>query len=444
MSCADCLRPGRLLVPLLLPFLLALPGPTLAAAAEEFSFELAELEKTPLEWGGFGELRWEHTDANQDSLLRGLSPEDDPPATMDRLVGVLQVNGSYSHKSSSLHWLLQGAGQHDSMGWADSADIFELYGALKPAPHLSLTLGKSAYRWGKGYAWNPVGLINRRKDPNDPDEAREGYVTAGVDLIKSFSGKLQNVALTGVVLPVSDEINDDFGKRDQLNLAAKLYLLAWDTDIDLMLLAGDSRADAYGIDFAKNLASNFEVHGELAYQRQKNRLILPEDGLAVTSQEDSLSWLLGLRYLSASDVTTIVEYYHNEGGYSAEEMGRFYQLIGQGEALYQQTADPSLVEQARELSLKGYLAPQPGTDYLYCRFMAKEPFTILYFTPALTSIVNLDDESFSLTPELLYTGFTNWELRLRYSHLAGGTFSEFGEKLNSNKVELRLRYFFSS
>lgn len=28
--------------------------------------------------------------------------------------------------------------------------------------------------------------------------------------------------------------------------------------------------------------------------------------------------------------------------------------------------------------------PNPGRDYLYARFSLKEPFDLLYFTPALT------------------------------------------------------------
>ncbi|HCC54049.1 MAG TPA: hypothetical protein DEQ20_03860, partial [Desulfobulbaceae bacterium] len=72
----------------------------------------------------------------------------------------------------------------------------------------------------------------------------------------------------------------------------------------------------------------------------------------------------------------------------------------------------------------------------------KEPFDLLYFAPGLTAIMNLDDHSWSLSPEAVYTGFTNWELRLRFSLLNGAVFSEYGEKQNSNKLELRIRYFF--
>lgn len=45
-------------------------------------------------------------------------------------------------------------------------------------------------RWGKGYAWNPVGFVERPKDPNDPELAREGYWMASADYIVNFTGPL--------------------------------------------------------------------------------------------------------------------------------------------------------------------------------------------------------------------------------------------------------------
>ena len=55
---------------------------------------------------------------------------------------------------------------------------------------------------------------------------------------------------------------------------------------------------------------------------------------------------------------------------------------------------------------------------------------------------NLNDRSFSLSPELLYTGITNLELRLKASFIAGEGLSEFGEKQNDYRVECRARYYF--
>ena len=45
-------------------------------------------------------------------------------------------------------------------------------------------------------------------------------------------------------------------------------------------------------------------------------------------------------------------------------------------------------------------------------------------------------------PELLYTGVKNLDLRMRYYTLQGNSFSDFGEKLNSRRLELQARYYF--
>lgn len=158
--------------------------------------------------------------------------------------------------------------------------------------------------------------------------------------------------------------------------------------------------------------------------------------------ESATSYLAGIRYLTEFDLTSIVEYYHNGLGYTEDEMERFYQRVAAGEAQWISSGSDAILDQVRQLANKGYSRPNPGRDYLYARFSLKEPFDLLYFTPALTAIINLDDQSSSVTPELTYTGITNWEVQLRWIVLLGDDLSEFGEKQNSNKLELRLRYFF--
>ncbi|MBE9504687.1 MAG: hypothetical protein IME96_10975 [Proteobacteria bacterium] len=81
-------------------------------------------------------------------------------------------------------------------------------------------------------------------------------------------------------------------------------------------------------------------------------------------------------------------------------------------------------------------------DYLYLRISQKEPFDILYFTPSVTGIFNINDKSFSVAPELLYSGITNLELRFKAAFIAGKRETEYGEKQNDYKIELRARYHF--
>jgi hypothetical protein len=57
--------------------------------------------------------------------------------------------------------------------------------------------------------------------------------------------------------------------------------------------------------------------------------------------------------------------------------------------------------------------------------------------------MNLNDQSFSISPELLYTGIKNWEFRLKGLALVGAKGADFGEKQNDYRKEFRVRYYFS-
>jgi len=71
-----------------------------------------------------------------------------------------------------------------------------------------------------------------------------------------------------------------------------------------------------------------------------------------------------------------------------------------------------------------------------------EPFNWVYGAASVTAMVNLNDHSYQITPELSYTGFSNWELRGRLSVLGGQMQTEFGEKASSARLEVYARYYF--
>ena len=58
------------------------------------------------------------------------------------------------------------------------------------------------------------------------------------------------------------------------------------------------------------------------------------------------------------------------------------------------------------------------------------------------TIYNLYDRSFNLVPEVTYTGVENVELRFRFNYLNGDKGTEYGEKLNDWKAEVRVRFYF--
>lgn len=413
-----------------------------AHGAGEFSFDAAEFQKKPVEFGGYVELRHDQFQLNPDGAFYKLNFFNQPRSALNRSTAILKPYGKLSSGIATFSFRAHVERQDDNTG-SDQANRFEEFGvSLKPHAGFTLDAGKVAMKWGKGYAWNPVGFVERAKDPNDPELAREGFTLLAGDFIRNFDGPLQTVAFTPVLLPVTSNLNNSFGAPDHVNIAAKLYFLYRDTDIDFMFLSGGSRTRRFGVDFSRNLSSNLEIHGEWARIEDAQRPVIHAAGNVTTATSSVHSYLLGLRYLSERETTAILEYYRNGSGYSRDEMRGFYGLVNNGYTQFLSTANPSLLQRALALSQGGYGSPNSGRDYLYLRVSQKEPFDMLYFTPSVTLISNLGDRSFSVAPELLYTGINNVELRLRAFFLAGGANTDFGEKQNSRRLELMARIYF--
>jgi hypothetical protein len=110
--------------------------------------------------------------------------------------------------------------------------------------------------------------------------------------------------------------------------------------------------------------------------------------------------------------------------------------------VFNTTGNDALLKKAQNLNKGGYGRPQAWRNYIYLKTTQKDPFNLIYTTAGLTAIINIDDKSYSMTPEITYTGFTNWECRLRFTYLDGSSLTEYGEKQNESKGELRVRFFF--
>lgn len=271
---------------------------------------------------------------------------------------------------------------------------------------------------------------------HDPKIMAEAEVTFTLE-----DGRLQGSGSAEEV-PHASDINSDFGKPGHVNVAGKLYFLYRDTDIDLVYLGNGSKAPRFGFDFSRNLGSNMEIHGEWAHISDSQKQVVNAAGQVSSQQENVESYLIGMRYLTEGQTTYIAEYYHNGPGFSEKEATSFYRFTDTAVAQYQATGDAALLRRAQSLSQSAYGGPNPMRSYLYFRASQQDAFGIVYFTPAVTLMANLNDESFSLTPELFYTGISNLELRVRVYLLNGGRTSDFGSKQNTSKFEVYARYYF--
>ena len=423
--------------------------PQFVLAQEEYSFDFSEIEKEiekkPYSIGGYLEFRPTFYWLDDDAAFYKLEFYDRTyKSRLDEYNFRILMDASYE-KGIGEFFLRTNIDAVESDIESDvEAKIFEGYVSLKPSPSLTADLGKITLNWGKGYANTFVGFVQRPKNPEDPDLPREGFIMALTDYTKSFNGPLQTVTLTPVIIPVYEDLNDDFGEINYLNFAGKLYLLVYNTDIDFMFLNGDSKPSGFGVDFSRNITPNLEIHGEYAYINNFKKKFVDSDGNLFGETFDAKSYLVGMRYLTPFDTTFICEYYRNGTGFTTNEMENFYAFVDKGYDIFHASGDDFLIRKAASLAEASYGRRNPMRDYLYLRTIQKEPFDILYFTPAISWIFNIKDRSFSLSPEFLYTGITNLELRLKASFIVGEQDTEYGEKRNDYRAEFRFRYYFDA
>ena len=116
-----------------------------------------------------------------------------------------------------------------------------------------------------------------------------------------------------------------------------------------------------------------------------------------------------------------------------------------GDGQWWSNTDQDLIDRlpvGKDIDKGPFSRPNPMQRYMNFRVWWEEPRNLLYVTPGVQVLYNLDDQSFSVSPDISYTGYENLELRLRATVPVGDTLTEWGEKPNQYKIELRARYYF--
>ena len=414
------------------------------ANGQEPPVEIPPVDRKPYAANGFVELRpvmiWQDTDA---ALFRLRSFTDQAPdAQTMQLTSRLQLDASYRRGWFSAQTRSVVDTGYTSGDWTADATAYEAYLSLKPAPSLTIDAGKKTLKWGKGYLWNPAAFLDRPKNPEDPALALEGFMVLSADYIRTFDGSLQVVSVTPVLVPVFGDLNQSFGGRGHLNVAGKLYVLLHDTDIDVMFLTGGSRRARFGFDFSRNLRSNLEVHGEMTRVPHNLAAALEPAGALVQREQPATSLVMGVRYLTEANTTYIVDYFRNGTGYPPAEMETYFELVERGYEAWSVSDDQRALTLASRVTEAGYGRMNPMRNYVYGRVNQPDALGVLYLTLGASAIVNVDDGSYSLLPEVQYKPTENLELRWLANIQRGGSWTEFGEKPADVRVELRARYYF--
>jgi hypothetical protein len=410
-----------------------------APYAQDHSFEIPAVDsKTPaLEIGGNIDVNYSLLLNRTDSALFQLTNVGQSVSSVSASYPLdLYLNGDYQAGALGVHLKTQVDYAADNT--FDFA-LNEVYGSVKLSDSALLRLGKTIYNWGKGYAFNVVGFVNPVKDPENLDYyLGQGLFSVNLEYSKSLqSNVLKNLSLDFIAIP--PVILSPSGASDILdtNLAAKLYLLLWDTDIDLMGYLNRTGVWSVGMDFSRNIVPSLELHGEIAYSFGQPKNIISEGGLSSTSV-NGLSYLAGLRWLNSWNITTILEYYHNDAGLTSTEFMEYIDFL----QMAVDSGSSARVSQALSIRKSAFSGPDLMQDYAYLKLSWPEPFHLVDFTAAAFAIYSIDDNSALVALSFSYDPITNLEFVLTPTLLIGGPQTLYGAKPYEFSVSVLARYYF--
>jgi hypothetical protein len=413
----------------------------LTAFAEDYSFKIPEKDETKeekLSWSGNFYAQYSLFHPQESSPIYGVQFADDEIASdnLSQFYSNLYLNGNYQTKDIGFHLKTHLKDENNENG--TSFDVLEIYGNYNLTLNSFIQVGRIQYNWGKGYAFNPVGFINPLKDPSDPDAAKEGLQSAQIELFKSFSSDiLTTTALTFVVIPPEEQVNDRFAETDQTDMAAKLSLSLGTADVDLLGYYGDNDLSRWGAAFSHNLLTDLEVHGEIAYFSDALKSTIVEDQL-FQAEEEGYASLLGVRWLNPLNMTIIAEYYRNDAGLTKDEFQSYLDFLQQS----LDSGNESQINQALGYSQQNFKGNTLMQEYLYLSVQKPEPFDWLYFTPSVSVIYNIQDQSRLLFLTLSYKPVTNIELLFKPTFMIGDDDTEYGSQPFKQKVEMSLIWSF--
>jgi len=408
-------------------------------SAQDYSFDFEKFEKTPYEHIGIFKMQSDISKLNNSSDLYKLSFfNKEEKDFWDSYYASIQLKGSYEISKFKFTLDLKDKLSYTSNDeFENDFSIYESFLNSNLSINFDSQIGKKSVKWGKGYIWNPVSFVGRQKDINNINAGLEGFWMFKLNYVKSLSGILQNFSISPVIIPVNKEINADFSDVDNINFIMNNYFLIANIDFDTYLFFENSEFKKFGADFACNVLANWEIHAEYVFEKDVVTNSLNSNFNVGSMVDNSHKYLFGTRILFETNTTVILEYLHNDSGLDKEQMINFYDAIDSAIS-----GNPALLPIIKDYQFENFTNQFLMKDYLYFKFSHPEPFNVLYFTPSIFVLYNLNDNSKMIGVEFSYSRFNNLNLKLKYNLLSGNLNSEFGGKISSKKLSLLIDYTF--
>jgi hypothetical protein len=412
------------------------------ARAQDSTFEIPppDTSSPSLELNGSVSANYTALFNRTDSPLYQLSSfgKDTAPVTATYPVD-LYLNGDYQNPNAGAH--LKTLSEYANDG-SVSFSLIEAYGSFSFLDASVVSVGKRIYSWGKGYAFNAVAYVNAIKNPEDVDALSPGLLALDLAYTKSIqAGPLDNGALELLLIPPTLPSGITATDITDTAYALRLYLLLWNTDIDLMGYYHPSSTQNFGVwnggfDFSRNIVASLEIHGELSYFYDRTKYTIT-GGSPTSESINGLTYLAGLRWLNSWNMTVIGEYFHDDGGLATDEFSSY--------GTYLRNAADSNLQSAISSALKTkttyFSAPRLQKDYGYLKISSPEPFGIVDLTPSVFTIYNFNDQSDAIGLSLQYTPFTNFTGTVSSTIPIGGSNTEYGIR-PSVPLKITAQFFF--
>ena len=408
-------------------------------SAQEYSFDFEDFEKKPYELIGNFKFQSDFTKLDKSPALYSLNFLKKAEVDYwDSYSASLKLIGSYELSMFKFSLDIKDQLTYTTNNKIENNfNIYESFVNTDISKNIDLQIGKKSVKWGKGYIWNPVSFVGRQKDINDVDAGLEGFWLMKLDYVKSLSGVIQNFSITPAIVPVLENINEDFQDEENFNFILNSYFLIKDTDLDFYLLMKDDQFQKFGLDLARNIIPSWEIHTEYVFSKNVVTNWWNSDFVVKSTTDDTHDYLFGTRILFETNTTLIIEYLHNDAGLNTEQMVSFFDAVE-----FAISDNPDLLPGIKQYQSESFISQFLMKDYLYAKVSQPEPFDILYFTPSVYILYNLNDNSEMIGGELSYSRFENLNLKLKYNLLFGELNSEFGGKISSDKLSLLIDYTF--
>ena len=337
-------------------------------------------KKISADVNGYVDNRFQYAYINPSKTL---VPTINQPSLLEILEGNIQLKVSIGQKAfvyadvSLIYqngWLYYDRDQNGDRVKIDDHDVStlrpfivpsELYVSVAPKNWLNLLVGKKRIIWGSGFAFNPTDLINPPKDPTDPNFQRAGQWVARIELpFEKFTISTlfapqvlyQQNGLPFAMMKYPDyQLSDGTKPADDAYhylLAARLYLLLFNTDINLFYFFSNKYNDSFentsrfGGSFSRYFFTDYELHFEALFQFGSGKLFAnhacanggicnPSTALSASKLTDGNLYprlLVGGRTQFRDESTLSLEYYYQGDGYSALEFEDYLRLLARAQA----------------------------------------------------------------------------------------------------------------